>query len=64
MFWYFTSSVIIGLIVHALGMYTVKVSMFMITFKVIAIALVITALLLLYRRFRARKQIDRANQLP
>jgi uncharacterized membrane protein YccC len=64
MFIYFTAAIIVGFIVHTLGMYTVKLSMFMVTFKVIAIALVIAALILLYRKFRLRKQIDRAHRLP
>jgi uncharacterized membrane protein len=63
MFWYFTSSIIIGLIVYTLGMYTVKLSMFMITFKVAAIALVIAALLLLYRKFRSRGRAGRPRRL-
>jgi hypothetical protein len=45
MFWYFTSSIIIGFIVYTLGTQTVKLSMFMVSFKVIAMALVIAALL-------------------
>jgi hypothetical protein len=63
MFWYFTSSIIIGLIVYTLGTYTVKVSMFMITFKVIATALVIAALILLYRKFRSHGRAGRRPRL-
>jgi hypothetical protein len=63
MFWYFTSSIIIGLIVHTLGMYTVKVSMFMVTFKVAAMVLVVVALLLLYRKFRSRGRAGRRPRL-
>ena len=63
MFFYFASAIIIGLVVHALGMYTVKVSMFMITFKVIALALVIAALILLYRKYRLRGRAGRPRRL-
>jgi uncharacterized membrane protein YecN with MAPEG domain len=60
---YFTAAIIVGLIVHALGMYTVKLSIFMITFKVIAIALVVVALILLYRKFRSRGRAGRPRRL-
>jgi len=63
MFWYFTSSIIIGLIVYVLGTYTVKLSMFMVTFKVAAIALVIAVLIHAYRKFRARKRAGRPHRL-
>ena len=63
MFWYFTSSIIIGLIVYTLGTYTVKVSMFVATFKVAAIALVIAVLIHAYRKFRSRKRPGRPRRL-
>jgi uncharacterized membrane protein len=63
MFWYFTSSIIIGLIVYTLGTYTVKVSMFMVTFKVAAMVLVVAALILLYRKFRERNRTARPRRL-
>ena len=63
MFWYFTSSIIIGLIVYMLGMYTVKVSMFMVTFKVAAVALVIAALIFLYRKYRSRNRAASTRRL-
>ena len=63
MFIYFTAAIIIGLIVHTLGKYTVMVNMLMATFKFAAVALVIAVLILLYRRFRARKRRDRPRRL-
>ena len=63
MFWYFTSSIIIGLIVYMLGTYTVKVSMFIVTFKVIALALVIAALIFLYRKYRSRNRAASTRRL-
>ena len=56
MFFYFTSAIIVGLIVHTLGKYTVMVNMFMVTFKFAAMALVVAALIFLYRKYRARKR--------
>ena len=63
MFFYFTSAIIVGLIVHTLGKYTVMVNMFMVTFKVAVTALVVTALILLYRKFRARNRTARPPRL-
>ena len=63
MFFYFTSAIIVGLIVHTLGKYTVMINIFMVTFKVAAMALVIAALILLYRKFRSRKPADRSRRL-
>jgi hypothetical protein len=63
MFFYFTSAIIIGLIVHTLGKYTVMVNMFIVTFKVAAMALVVAALILLYRKFRARNRAGRPRRL-
>jgi membrane protein implicated in regulation of membrane protease activity len=63
MFFYFTAAIIVGLIVHTLGKYTVMVNMFMVTFKVAAVALVVVALILLYRKYRARKRAGRPRRL-
>ena len=63
MFWYFTSAMVIGLIVHTLGKYTVMVNMFTITFKVAAVALVVAALIFLYRKVRSRKRPGRPPRL-
>jgi uncharacterized membrane protein YdcZ (DUF606 family) len=63
MFWYFTSAIIIGLIVHTFGKYTVMVNMFMATFKFAAMALVVGALILLYRKFRSRERAGRPRRL-
>jgi membrane protein DedA with SNARE-associated domain len=59
-----TAGIIIGLIVYTLGKYTVMVNMFMVTFKFAVIALVVAALIFLYRKFRARKRPDRPRRLP
>ena len=58
-----TAGIIIGLIVYMLGMYTVKVSMFIVTFKVIALALVIAALIFLYRKYRSRNRAASTRRL-
>ena len=63
MFWYFTSAIIIGLIVHTLGKYTVMVNMFMATFKFAAMALVVATSIFLYRKFRARRRPGRPRRL-
>ena len=54
---------VIGLIVHTLGKYTVMVNMFTITFKVAAVALVVAALIFLYRKVRSRKRPGRPPRL-
>ena len=63
MFWSFISAIIIGLIVHTLGKYTVMVNMSTITFKVAAVALVVAALFLLYRKLRMRTRGGRPRRL-
>ena len=63
MFWSFTSAVIIGLILHTFGKYTVMVSMFTVTFKVAALALVVAASIFLYRKYIARKRSGRPRRL-
>ena len=63
MFFYFTSAIIVGLIVHTLGKYTVMVNMFMVTFKFAAMALVVAALIFLYRKYIARKRSGRPRRL-
>ncbi len=60
---YFTSAIIIGLIVHTLGKYTVIINLFMAVFKLAAIALIATALIFLYRKFRSRKRAGRPRRL-
>jgi membrane protein DedA with SNARE-associated domain len=60
---YLISSIIIGLIVYVLGKYTVMINIFMATFKVAAIALVIAVLILAYRKFRSRKRAGRPRRL-
>ena len=63
MFWSFTSAVIIGLILHTFGKYSVMVNIFTVTFKVAALALVVAALIFLYRKFAARNRSDRPRRL-
>jgi hypothetical protein len=63
MFIYFTAAILIGLIVHTLGKYTVMVNMFVVTFKFAALALVVAALIFLYRKYRARKRAARPRRL-
>ena len=58
-----TAGIIIGWIVYTLGKYTVMVSVFTVTFKVVAMALVVAALLLLYRKFRSRGRAGRPRRL-
>ena len=56
MFWYFLSATIMGLIVYTLGTYTVMVNLFAVAFKFIALAVILAALIFLYRKFRSRKR--------
>ena len=58
-----TAGIIIGWIVYTLGKYTVMVSVFTVTFKVVAMALVVAALLLLYRKFRSRGRAASTRRL-
>ena len=59
----FLYATIMGFIVHTYGTSTVIVKMFMVTFKIAAVALVIVALILLYQRYRSRNRAGRLRRL-
>jgi hypothetical protein len=59
---YFTSAIIIGLIVHTLGKYTVIINLFMAVFKLVALALIVAALIFLYRKYRSRSRPGRSRR--
>lgn len=61
MFWYFLSATIMGLIVYTLGTYTVVVNLFSVAFKFIALALIVFAMIVLYRKFKSRKPNGRSR---
>jgi Na+/H+-dicarboxylate symporter len=63
MFIFLTAGIIVGLIVHTLGKYTVMVNMFTVAFKVAAMALVVATLIFLYRKFHARNHAGRPRRL-
>ena len=60
---YFTSAIIIGLIVHTLGKYTVIINLFMAVFKLAALALIVAALIFLYRKYRSRNRVASTRRL-
>ena len=62
-FFYFLSATVIGLIVYTLGRWGLAISMFSAGLKFIAVALVIAALMLLYRKYRSRERAGSLRRL-
>jgi hypothetical protein len=63
LFFYFLSATVIGLIVYTLGRWGLAISLFAAGSTFIAIALVIAALILLYRKYRSRERAGRPRRL-